>query len=137
MLFSPVGSSKPLRVQGAFISDEEIERLLAYMRAQGQPAVPNEDLIDFTEKDAEEDGADASPAAPVDELLASAVDLVLSAGQASTSSVQRRFRIGYTRAARLIDTMEELKIIGPNVGSKPREILMTKEEAADLLSSLA
>lgn len=136
MLFSPVGSAKPLRVQGAFISDEEIERLLDYIRAQGQQAVPNEDLIDFTENHDDEAEDDASPAAPVDELLASAVDLVLSAGQASTSSVQRRFRIGYTRAARLIDTMEELKIIGPNVGSKPREILMTKEQAADLLSSL-
>lgn len=136
MLFSPVGTAKPLRVQGAFISDEEIERLLDYIRAQGQQAVPNEDLIDFTENHGGEDEDDASPAAPVDELLASAVDLVLSAGQASTSSVQRRFRIGYTRAARLIDTMEELKIIGPNVGSKPREILMTKEQAADLLSSL-
>ena len=136
MLFSPVGTAKPLRVQGAFISDEEIERLLDYIRAQGQQAVPNEDLIDFTENHDDEAEDDASPAAPVDELLASAVDLVLSAGQASTSSVQRRFRIGYTRAARLIDTMEELKIIGPNVGSKPREILMTKEQAADLLSSL-
>ncbi|MGP1584894.1 MAG: DNA translocase FtsK 4TM domain-containing protein [Schwartzia sp. (in: firmicutes)] len=136
MLFSPVGAAKPLRVQGAFISDEEIERLIEYIRAQGQQTVPNEDLIDFTEKAADESAATDTNAAPVDELLAPAVDLVLSAGQASTSSVQRRFRIGYTRAARLIDTMEELKIIGPNVGSKPREILMTKEQAAELLSSL-
>lgn len=128
--------AKPLRVQGAFISDEEIERLIDYIRAQGQPAVPNEDLIDFTEKAADESADDDSSFAPVDELLAPAVDLVLSAGQASTSSVQRRFRIGYTRAARLIDTMEELKIIGPNAGSKPREILMTKEQVADLLASL-
>ncbi|MGP1469980.1 MAG: DNA translocase FtsK [Schwartzia sp. (in: firmicutes)] len=136
MLFSPVGAAKPLRVQGAFISDEEIERLIEYIRAQGQQTVPNEDLIDFTEKAADESAEKETNRAAVDELLAPAVDLVLSAGQASTSSVQRRFRIGYTRAARLIDTMEELKIIGPNVGSKPREILMTKEQAADLLSSL-
>ncbi|MGP1367176.1 MAG: DNA translocase FtsK 4TM domain-containing protein [Schwartzia sp. (in: firmicutes)] len=136
MLFSPVGAAKPLRVQGAFISDEEIERLIEYIRAQGQQTVPNEDLIDFTEKAADESAEKETNRAAVDELLAPAVDLVLSAGQASTSSVQRRFRIGYTRAARLIDTMEELKIIGPNVGSKPREILMTKEQAAELLSSL-
>ena len=123
-------------MQGAFISDEEIERLIEYIRAQGQQTVPNEDLIDFTEKAADESAEKETNRAAVDELLAPAVDLVLSAGQASTSSVQRRFRIGYTRAARLIDTMEELKIIGPNVGSKPREILMTKEQAAELLSSL-
>ena len=136
MLFSPVGAAKPLRVQGAFISDEEIERLIEYIRAQGQQTVPNEDLIDFTEKVADESAEKETNRAAVDELLAPAVDLVLSAGQASTSSVQRRFRIGYTRAARLIDTMEELKIIGPNVGSKPREILMTKEQVAELLASL-
>ena len=136
MLFSPVGSAKPLRVQGAFISDEEIEHLMEYIRAQGQQAVPNEDLIDFTEKATDESGDTDSTTVSIDELLAPAVDLVLSAGQASTSSVQRRFRIGYTRAARLIDTMEELKIIGPNVGSKPREILMTKEQADNLLASL-
>lgn len=136
MLFSPVGSAKPLRVQGAFISDEEIEHLIEYIRAQGQQVVPNEDLIDFTETAADASEDNDSTAVPVDELLAPAVDLVLTAGQASTSSVQRRFRIGYTRAARLIDTMEELKIIGPNAGSKPREILMTKEQAVDLLTSL-
>ena len=136
MLFSPVGAAKPLRVQGAFISDEEIERLLDYIRAQGQQTVPNEDLIDFTENASTEPETSDTSAVSVDELLEPAVEFIFNAGQASASSIQRRFRIGYTRAARLIDTMEEVKIIGPNMGSKPREILMTKEEASIIISSL-
>ena len=133
MLFYPVGSSKPRRVQGAFISDEEVEHLLDFIRAQGQEAETNEDLVNFTERaaaEAEEAENGKGKSEPrQDELLEEAVNLVLSTGQASTSSVQRRFRVGYTRAARLIDAMEELGIVGPNVGSKPREILMNSEDA--------
>jgi S-DNA-T family DNA segregation ATPase FtsK/SpoIIIE len=72
----------------------------------------------------------------MDELLPKAVELIMQSGQASTSSIQRRFRIGYTRAARLIDTMEELGIVGPNAGSKPREILMTEAEARETVDSV-
>ena len=133
MLFYPVGSSKPRRVQGAFISDEEVEQLLDFIRSQGQEAETNEDLVNFTERAAAEaeeaEKGKGSNEPKQDELLEEAVNLVLSTGQASTSSVQRRFRVGYTRAARLIDAMEELGIVGPNVGSKPREILMNSEEA--------
>ncbi len=137
MLFYPVGSSKPRRVQGAFISDEEVEQLLDFIRSQGQEAETNEDLVNFTERAAAEaeeaESGKKSKEPQQDELLEEAVNLVLSTGQASTSSVQRRFRVGYTRAARLIDAMEELGIVGPNIGSKPREILMSSEQAQAVL----
>lgn len=139
MLFYPIGAAKPMRVQGAFISDEEIERLLEFVRSQGEEPEPDEEIIRFTE--AAEESADdkeksQGKASQQDELLEKAVELVLATGQASTSSIQRRFRIGYTRAGRLIDTMEELGIVGPNVGSKPREILVMKEEAEKILAGL-
>ena len=138
MLFYPIGAAKPIRVQGAFVSDEEIERLLEFVRAQGDAPEPDEEIMRFTEAAAEdaeskEKGKGKAMASQQDELLEKAVDLVLSTGQASTSGIQRRFRIGYTRAGRLIDTMEELGIVGPNAGSKPREILMTPEQASDAI----
>ena len=139
MLFYPIGAAKPIRVQGAFISDEEIERLLEFVRAQGEAPEPDEEIMRFTEEaaeNAEEKEKGKGKASEQDELLEKAVELVLATGQASTSGVQRRFRIGYTRAGRLIDTMEELGIVGPNVGSKPREILMTQAEAAEAIRSL-
>ena len=139
MLFYPIGAAKPMRVQGAFISDGEIERLLDFVRSQCEEPEPDEEIMRFTEEAAEaaEDKGKGKTSAPAkDELLEKAVDLVLTTGQASTSGIQRRFRIGYTRAGRLIDTMEELGIVGPNVGSKPREILMTQEEAAEAIRSL-
>ena len=141
MLFYPVGSSKPQRVQGAFIGDDEVDRLLEFIRAQGQEAEPNEEIINFTEQaaqaaDEKENGKGKSSGPAMDELLPKAVELIMQSGQASTSSIQRRFRIGYTRAARLIDTMEELGIVGPNAGSKPREILMTEAEARETVDSV-
>ena len=131
MLFYPVGVAKPQRVQGAFVSDEEVERLLDFIRSQGQQMEENQEIIEYTENAAMEanDGKKDDIKNKADELLGDAIELVMSSGQASTSSIQRRFRIGYTRAARLIDTMEEMKIIGPSMGSKPREILVTSEEA--------
>ena len=139
MLFYPVGAAKPRRVQGAFVSDEEVEHLLDFIKSQGQEMEANEEIITFTEnalKDDAKNSTGTGPAAPQqDELLADAVNAVLSTGQASSSSIQRRFRIGYTRAARLIDTMEELHIVGPNIGSKPREILMTSEQAMAALKA--
>ena len=140
MLFFPVGASKPRRVQGAFVSDDEVEGLLDFIRSQGQEMETNEEIVAFTEKAmaeqaAEEEGG-GNKAPKVDELLMDAVNLVMSTGQASSSSIQRRFHIGYTRAARLIDTMEELHIVGPNMGSKPREILMTTEQAKEAAASL-
>ena len=139
MLFSPQGAPKPIRVQGAFISDEEVEMLLDFIRAQGQEISENEELIDFMESEAAEDeSADADEVSVrYDELLHNAIELVMSTGQASSSNIQRRLGVGYTRAARLVDTMEELRIIGPSAGgNKPREILMTSEQAKELVKSL-
>ena len=139
MLFSPQGAPKPIRVQGAFISDEEVEMLLDFIRAQGQEISENEELIDFMENEAAEDeSADADEVSVrYDELLPNAIELVMSTGQASSSNIQRRLGVGYTRAARLVDTMEELRIIGSSAGgNKPREILMTSEQAKELVKSL-
>ena len=139
MLFSPQGAPKPIRVQGAFISDEEVEMLLDYIRSQGQEVSENEELIDFIENDSREDDSSEEDEFLVkqDKLLPDAVELVMSTGQASSSSIQRRFRVGYSRAARLVDTMEELRIIGPSGGgNKPREILMSQEQAMELVKSL-
>ncbi len=139
MLFYPVGSAKPQRVQGAFVSDEEVERLLDFIRSQGQQMEENQEIIEYTENAAMEDDESKKDGAKdkTDELLGDAIELVMSLGQASTSSIQRRFRIGYTRAARLIDTMEEMKLIGPSVGSKPREILVSSEEAEAALRKIS
>ena len=143
MLFFPIGASKPRRVQGAFISDGEVEQLLDFIRSQGQEMEPNEEIEAFTQREMEEaseeengKGGGARSAPKTDALLNDAVNLVMSTGQASASSIQRRFHIGYTRAARLIDTMEELNIVGPNLGSKPREILMTTEQALEVLAGI-
>ena len=139
MLFSPQGAPKPIRVQGAFISDEEVEMLLDFIRAQGQEISENEELIDFMESEAAEDERADSDEVSVryDELLPNAIELVMSTGQASSSNIQRRLGVGYTRAARLVDTMEELRIIGSSAGgNKPREILMTSEQAKELVKSL-
>ena len=139
MLFSPQGAPKPIRVQGAFISDEEVEMLLDYLRSQGLEVSENEELIDFIENDSKEDDSSEEDEFLVkqDKLLPDAVELVMSTGQASSSSIQRRFRVGYSRAARLVDTMEELRIIGPSGGgNKPREILMSQEQAMELVKSL-
>lgn len=130
MLFYPIGAAKPKRVQGAFVSDREVEELIDFIQAQEQEVETNEEIINFTEQaaqEAEEEKKDNRPR--YDELLPEAVQSVLSTGQASASGVQRRFRVGYTRAARLIDTMEELHIVGASQGSKPRDILMTSSEA--------
>ena len=138
MLFSPVGISKPKRVQGAFISDSEVERLIELIKSQGQEAEINQELVDFTESEKAQDDKEKSEPEDnwKDELLDKAVELVLSSETASTSYIQRRLRIGYSRAARIIDMMEELGIIGPSVaGNKPREILMTMDEAREVLNS--
>ncbi|OPA77655.1 cell division protein FtsK [Paenibacillus selenitireducens] len=121
MLFLPMGSSKPLRVQGAFLSDEEVESVVEYCRNQGQ-AVYNEDLVP------EIDETTDQPEEIMDELYDQAVQIVLEAKQASVSLLQRRMRVGYTRAARLIDSMEAHGVVGPYEGSKPREVLISMEQ---------
>lgn len=122
MLFYPLGASKPLRVQGAFISDSEIDEMVEFIKAQGGPQY--DEAVQKAQSENPEDSVDFFE----DDLMRQAIDMVLETGQASTSMLQRRFRVGYTRAARMIDMMEAMHIVGPNNGSKPREILMTADE---------
>lgn len=126
MLFSPIGATRPTRVQGAYISDAETERLVQFWRAQGEPAFV-EALVRAGSEEVEEEaeGADA--------LLADAARLVVRAGYASVSLLQRKMRIGYVRAARLVDQLEERGIVGPAQGSNPREVLVGVDDVERLL----
>lgn len=135
MLFYPIGMNKPVRVQGAFVSDAELNRIVDFIIKQSIPVNYTEEV---TEQELECDGKNSVPeessggsAFAEDELLEDAVKLVLDMGQASSSMLQRRFRIGYTRAARLVDTMEEMGIVGQAVGSKPREVIMSRQEVEE------
>ncbi len=125
MLFHPVGLPKPIRVQGAYISDEEVAALVEFVRRGGEPLYEAEN-VESSSKTGEGIAED-------DELFAEAATLVVQTGEASISKVQRRFRVGYARAARLIDTMEVLGIIGPYEGSKPRKVLMDEAELEEAL----
>lgn len=120
MLFYPVGASKPVRVQGAFLSDKEVEELVTFLKQQGKPVYDDKVTKDVPQQ------PEAQPVE--DELLPQAVKILIEQGQASISMLQRRLHIGYARAARLIDIMEQRRIVGPYEGSKPRAILMTLEQ---------
>jgi DNA segregation ATPase FtsK/SpoIIIE, S-DNA-T family len=124
MLFSPVGAVKPFRVQGAYVSEGEIKRITDFIKAQGQVEYDQDNNFLAIPDEKEEEALDA--------LFAEAVDLVVRTGQASISLLQRRFRIGYTRAARLIDDLEKRGVVGPFEGSKPRDVLITEEQSAHL-----
>lgn len=121
MLFYPVGSVKPFRVQGAFVSEGELKRITDFLKEQENAEYENGNAFIDTAEEIEEE---------VDAIFAEAVELVVRTGQASISLLQRRFRIGYTRAARLIDDLERRGIVGPFEGSKPRQVLITAEQAA-------
>ncbi|MCY8231801.1 DNA translocase FtsK [Priestia endophytica] len=123
MLFLPVGASKPVRVQGAFLSDSEVESVVNFVIEQ-QKAQYQEEMIPSDEAEVKEEASD--------ELYAEAVDLVAQMQTASVSMLQRRFRIGYNRAARLIDEMEVRGVVGPYEGSKPRSVLISKEQDEEL-----
>lgn len=125
MLFHPVGLPKPIRVQGAYISDEEVSALVEFVKGRGEPSYEAESV--------ESSAKAAEGIAEDDELFADAVTLVVQSGEASISRIQRRFRVGYARAARLIDTMEVLGIVGPYEGSKPRKVLITEAELDETL----
>lgn len=141
MLFKPQEANKPTRIQGAFVSDKEVELLTEYIKSQGHKLEANQEIIDFTNKAAESetDGeGDDKPQAgkvKIDSLLRDAVELTMSSGSASASSFQRRYHIGYSRAGRLLDTMEQLGIVGPPQGSKPREILVTEAQAFEIMDN--
>lgn len=122
MLYMPIGANKPTRVQGAFLSEREVDQLVAYVKDQQQAHYQEEMIPEEKESATSESNVE-------DELYDKAVQTVLGAQRASVSLVQRRLRVGYTRAARLIDAMEENGIVGPYEGSKPREILVKKGES--------
>ena len=133
MLFDPIGAQNPVRVQGAFVSDSEVESVTSYIHNETavKEMLSSEEPLVFTAPDEAEKAAVEEEQ---DELFPEAVEWILDTGRASVSMLQRRFRIGYTRAGRLMDTMEEMGIVGPANGAKPREILMNKEQADKLLS---
>ncbi len=135
MLYAPLGAGKPTRVQGCFITPEEIERVVAFVKESGEASYSTEvmDKIEqaMREKDSKGSGKQAAPVEEAageewDELLPAAVDVILETGQASVSMLQRRLKLGYSRAARLVDQMEERGIVGPFEGSKPRQLLIDK-----------
>jgi S-DNA-T family DNA segregation ATPase FtsK/SpoIIIE len=121
MLYLPMGASKPIRVQGAFLSDQEVEAVVHFVKNQGQVNYVEDMVPQIEEQSVEQEQFE-------DELYDQAVQIILEARQASVSLLQRRMRVGYTRAARLIDAMEAKGIVGPYEGSKPREVLVTMEQ---------
>ena len=126
MLFAPVGALKPVRLQGALVRDEEIKAVTEHWRRQGSP-----DYVEALLNPQPTQGA-GGIAGEEDELFWDAVQMVIDQGQASASSLQRRFRIGYTRAARLIDVMEDKGFVGPHEGSKPRTVLINRRQLEEL-----
>lgn len=129
MLFNPMGMGKPIRVQGTFVTDSEVHKVIDFVKSQVENGTSsyNEDILTKIERTNVQDGMDDS-----DDLLPEAIDLVVRSGQASVSMLQRRFRIGYNRAARIVDMMEARGIIGPQDGSRPRQVLMTEGELESL-----
>ena len=136
MLFAPLGSGKPQRVQGCFISDEEVARVVEFVKKSGTANYSDEVMHEIEQHAAEKEknakgvGGSAPEAVDdeFDELISSAIEVVLETGQASVSMLQRRLKLGYARAARLVDQMEEKGVVGPFEGSKPRQLLITKEQ---------
>lgn len=124
MLFFPTGENKPIRVQGAYIADDELNRVVDFIKAEAIPTNYHQEVT-TQELNGEKDSNKGNPEEEEDELFQDAVEAVMDAHQASSSMLQRKFRIGYTRAARLVDAMEEKGIVGPADGSKPRPLLMS------------
>ena len=139
MLYAPIGIGKPLRVQGCFVTDGEVEAVASFVK-DNFASDYNQQVLEEIEKKAQQTGKTGKGSAPEpepsneeldgDEMLPAAVDVILETGQASVSMLQRRLKLGYARAARIVDEMEEKGIVGPFQGSKPRAILVTKEQWA-------
>ena len=139
MLYAPLGAGKPTRVQGCFIAPEEIERVVDFVKQSGEAHYSDEVMAKIEESMQEKEkggkgggNVSAEPVDDGDELLPAAVEVVLETGQASVSMLQRRLKLGYSRAARLVDQMEERGIVGPFEGSKPRQMLISRERWQEL-----
>ena len=131
MLFAPVGAPKPMRIQGCFVTDQEVERVVTFVKEGEQPDY-DEEVIQEIDRQAAASGkgngsSGGEDGGGEDELLSDAIEIVVEAGMASTSLLQRRLKVGYARAARLVDEMEQRGIVGPFEGSKPRQVLLTKD----------
>ncbi len=134
MLFFPAGAPKPSRVQGAFVSDDEVEKIVDFIKSNGT-ATYSEDILESIEnsnKTDKEIATEADADDDTDPFLMDAIQTVVETGQASTSFIQRRFKVGYARAGRIVDQMEERGVISGYQGSKPREVLMTLEKLQEL-----
>ena len=142
MLYFPLGDNKPTRVQGCFITPEEIERVVNFVKESGEADYSNEvmEKIEEAMKQSEKGSkggvsnaaAESEGGEGCDEMLAAAVEVIFETGQASVSMLQRRLKLGYSRAARLVDQMEERGIVGPFEGSKPRQVLITRQQWQEL-----
>ena len=141
MLYAPIGNGKPKRVQGCFVSDPEVEAVASYVKTNFVTSYDQEVMEEIERKAVQTGNKSAAPDPEAnadelsgDEMLPAAVDVILETGQASVSMLQRRLKLGYARAARIVDEMEEKGIVGPFQGSKPRDILVTKEQWAIMRS---
>ena len=141
MLYNPLGAPKPLRVQGCFITTAEIESVVEFVKKTGRPDY-SEEVMEHIEKQAEESSKNAKGGKndsggfdddEEDEMLPRAIEVVVETGQASVSMLQRRLKLGYSRAARLVDQMAERGIVGPFEGSKPRQVLITREQWQEMV----
>ena len=131
MLYAPIGDGKPRRVQGCFVSDPEVEAVATYVKDNFSTNYDQNVIADINKRIIHPTASDPDPSGDElagDEMLPAAVEVILETGQASVSMLQRRLKLGYARAARIVDEMEERGIVGPFAGSKPREILITKEQ---------
>lgn len=138
MLYAPLGQGRPRRIQSCFITDEEVQAVVSFIKDREEGAVYAQDVMDEIDKRAEQSGKGSHGASAAsgalddgpyqDELLPAAVEVILETGQASVSMLQRRLKLGYARAARIVDEMEDKGIVGPFEGSKPRQLLITKEQ---------
>ena len=135
MLFYPSGTIKPQRVQGAFISDSEVEKIVTFLKNNGGP-VYSDDILEKIEKaNSTDQELDSEDDDETDEFLMDAIDMAVNMGQISASGLQRRFKIGYTRAGRIIDQMEARGLISGYEGSKPRKTLITEDRWQELKMS--
>ncbi len=135
MLFSPVGSPKPIRVQGCYVTDREIESIIDFLK-KSQETSYDSTIAAEIEKNAISNGGKESDSqtseSTSDPVMNEAIKCIIEAGQASTSLLQRRLRVGYARAGRLIDEMEQMGIVGPHEGSKPRQVLITYQQFMEM-----